>query len=65
MSQKPLPLRLLEVMDVAVKVINFIYAKAKITGFSNSGWQPVANDMRAEHVGLLILTDVRRQFRGK
>uniref|UniRef100_UPI00358EF2FA protein FAM200C-like n=1 Tax=Myxine glutinosa TaxID=7769 RepID=UPI00358EF2FA len=56
-----LPPRLLEVMDVAVKVINFIRAKAKNHRLS----QLLANEMGAEHVGLLFHTKVRWLSRGK
>ena len=35
LASKALPLHLMEVMDVAVKMINFIRSRKKITGFSN------------------------------
>ena len=35
LASKTLPLHLIEIMDVAVKMINFIRSRKKITGFSN------------------------------
>uniref|UniRef100_UPI00358E6FFE protein FAM200C-like n=1 Tax=Myxine glutinosa TaxID=7769 RepID=UPI00358E6FFE len=61
LASKTLPPRLLEVMDVAVKVINFIRAKAK----NHRLFQLLANEMGAEHVGLLFHTKVRWLSRGK
>ena len=55
LASKTLPPRLLEVMDVAVKVINFIRAKAK----NHRLFQLLANEMGAQHVGLLFYTKVR------
>lgn len=61
LASKTLPPRLLEVMDVAVKVINFIRAKAK----NHRLFQLLANEMGAQHVGLLFYTKVRWLSRGK
>ncbi|XP_068246572.1 protein FAM200A-like [Palaemon carinicauda] len=48
-------------MDVAVKVINFIRAKAK----NHRLFQLLANEMGAQNVGLLFYTKVRWLSRGK
>uniref|UniRef100_A0A8C4WVN9 Uncharacterized protein n=1 Tax=Eptatretus burgeri TaxID=7764 RepID=A0A8C4WVN9_EPTBU len=61
LASKTLPPRLLEVMDVALKVINFIRAKAK----NHRLFQLLANEMGVEHVGLLFHTKVRWLSRGK
>ncbi|QQP39543.1 Uncharacterized protein FKW44_020461, partial [Caligus rogercresseyi] len=47
LASKTLPPRLFEVMDVAVKVINFIRAKAK----NHRLFQLLANEMGAQHFG--------------
>ena len=47
---KTLPLHLMEVMDVAIKVINFVPSMAKNHRF----FQLLAKEMEAQHVGLLF-----------
>ena len=58
LASKTLPLHLMEVMEVAVKVINFIRSRAK------NYWlfQLLAKEMRAQSVGLLFYTKVRWQM---
>ena len=50
LASKTLPQHLMEVMDVAVKVINFIRSRAKNYRF----FQGLAKEMGAQHVGLLF-----------
>ena len=61
LASKTLPLHLIEVMDVAVKVINFIRLKAK----THRLFQLLAKEMGVQHVGLLFYTKVRWLSRGK
>ena len=51
-SKTPLPPRLMEVMDVAVKVINFICSRAN----NHRLFQLLAKEMGAQHMGLLLYT---------
>ena len=52
LASKTLPLHLMEVMDVAVEVINFIRSRAK----NHRLFQLLAKEMEAQHVGLLFYT---------
>ena len=61
LASNTLPPRLMEVMDVAVKVINFIRARAK----NHRLFQLLAKEMGEQHVGLLFSTKVRWLSRGK
>ena len=54
-SSFKVPPRLMEVMDVAIKVINSICSKAK----SHRLFRLLANEMEAQHVSLLLHTKVR------
>jgi len=60
-GSKTLPLRLMEIMYVAVKVINFIRSRAK----NHPLFQLLAKEMGAQHVGLLFHTKVDWLSRGK
>ena len=51
----------MEVMDVSVKVINFIRSRGK----NHRLFQVLAEEMGAKHVGLLLYTKVRWLSRGK
>ena len=55
-----LPLRLMEVMSVAVKVINFIRSRAK----NYRLFQLLAKEMGAQYMGLLFYTKARWLSRG-
>ncbi|KAF2365033.1 HAT C-terminal dimerization domain [Trinorchestia longiramus] len=61
LASMTLPPRLLEVMDIAVKVVDFIRAKAKNIRL----FQLLANEMGEQHVGLLFNTEVRWLSRGR
>ena len=61
LASKTLPLHLMEVMDVAIKVINFICLRAK----NHRLFRLLAKEMAAQDVGLLFYTKVRRLSRGK
>ena len=61
LASKTLPLYLMEVMDVAAKVINFIRSSSKNHRF----FQLLAKEMRAQHVGLLFYIKVRWLSIGK
>lgn len=61
LASKTLPPSLMEVMDVAVKVINCIRSRAK----NHRLFQVLAKEMGAQHVGLLLYTKVRWLSRGK
>ena len=61
LASKTLPLRLMEVMDVAVKMINFIRSRAKNHRF----FQFLVKEIGAQHVGLLFYIKVRWLSRGK
>ena len=61
LATKTLPTPLMEFMDVAVKVINFICARAK----NHRLFQILAKEMGAKHLGLLYHTKVRWLSRGK
>ena len=55
LATKTLPMSLMEVMDVVVKVINFICAKAK----NHQLFKILAKEMGAKYLGLLYHTKVR------
>ena len=55
LASKTLPLYLVKVIDVAIKVINFIRLRAK----NHRLFQLLAKEMGAQHVGLLYFTKVR------
>ena len=61
LASKTLLLHLIEVMDVAVKVINFIRSRAT----NHRLFQLLAKEMGAQHVGLLFYTKFRWLSRGK
>ena len=61
LASKTLPLHLMEVMDVAVKMINFIRSRAK----NHRLFQLLTKEMGVQHVGLLFYTKVRWLSRGK
>ena len=61
LASKTLPLHLMEVMNVAVKMINFIRSMAKNHGF----FQLLTKEMGVQHVGLLFYTKIRFLSRGK
>ena len=61
LATKTLPTPLMEVMEVAVKVINFIRARAK----NHQLFQILAKEMGPKHLGLLYHTKVRWLSRGK
>ena len=61
LASKTLPLHLMVVMNVAVKVINFIRSRAK----NHRLFQLLAEEIGAQHVGLLFYTKVYRPSRGK
>lgn len=61
LASKTLPSSLMKVMDDAVKVINFIRARAK----NHRLFQILTKEMGAEHVRLLFYTNVRWLSRGK
>jgi len=60
LASKTLPPHLMEVMDVAVKVINFIRSRAKNCQL----FQLLAKAMGAQHVGLLFYTKIQWLSRG-
>ena len=60
-ASKTLPLHLMEAMNIAVKVINFICSKAK----DHRPFQLLAKEMGAQHVGLLFDTKVRLVSKSK
>ena len=61
LATKTLPTPLMKVMDVAVKVINFIRGRAK----NHRLFQILTEEMGAKHLGLLYHTKVRWLSRGK
>ena len=61
LASNTLPLHLMEVMDVAVKVVNFICSRAK----NHRLFRLLAKEMGAQHVGLLFRTKVRWLSRDK
>ena len=61
LASKTLPEHLMEVMDAAVHIINFIRARAKNLRL----FQVLAEEMGAQHMGLLYYTKVRWLSRGK
>ena len=61
LASKILPLHLMEIMDVAVKAINFIRSRAK----NYRLFRLLGEEMGAQHVGLLFYTKVRWLSRGK
>ena len=60
-SSFKVPPRLMEVMDVAIKVINSICSKAK----SHRLFRLLANEIGAQHVRLLLYTKVRWLPKGR
>ena len=60
LALKTLPPQLMKVMDVSVKVINFIRSRGK----NHRLFQVFAKEMGAKHVGLLLYTKVRWLSRG-
>ena len=60
LALKTLPPQLMEVMDVSVKVINFIRSRGK----NHRLFQVLAKEMGAKHMGLLLYTKVRWLSRG-
>ena len=61
LASKIPPLHLMEVMEVAVKLINFIRSRAK----NHRLFQLLNKEMGVQHVGLLFYTKVRCLWRGK
>ena len=61
LASKTLPLQLMEVMGVAVKVINFIRLRAK----KSPDLPAIGKEIGAQHMGLLFYTKVRWLSRGK
>ena len=61
LASKTLPLHLMEIMDIEVKVINFICSRAKNHWF----FRLLAEEMGAQHVVLLFCTKVHWMSRGK
>ena len=61
LASKTLPLHLMEVMDVAVKVIDFICSRAK----NHRLFQLLAKEIGAQHVVLLFYTKIHWLLRGK
>ena len=61
LASKTLPLHLMEVLEAAVKVINFILSRAR----NHRLFQLLAKEIGLQHVGLLFYTKVRWLSRGK
>ena len=60
LASKTLPLHLMEVMDFAIKMINLICLNAK----NHRLLELLAEEMGAQHVGLLFYTKIRCLSRG-